>query len=141
MPYRSSYDQEFKNETNFTKQWIVWLALFFAVVGVASWALTRGEQAAESAILHYEEFEEIHATCDQLNRDLGTIRETPDADPMFASFSKAAMVAAKRQQLSRWVGEYNAKSRMWNRALWKSSSLPYQLSTDDFDQYEGGMTQ
>ena len=32
--------------------------------------------------------------------------------------------------------DYNAKSKMWGRSLWKSKSLPYQLSVTDFSNYK-----
>lgn len=105
-----------------------------------SWGFSKAanvaNQTADSAISSYEEFQEMYNTCQQLNTDLGTIRDTPNNDPMFSSFSKGAMIAAKREQLSRWVNEYNAKSRMWNHSLWKAKSLPYELNVHDFSNYD-----
>jgi hypothetical protein len=66
---------------------------------------------------------------------LKTLCTTPDSDPQFSQFSKASLVNGKRQQMTRWVNEYNAKSKMLNRKYWKSTSLPYQLSEEDFPNY------
>jgi len=50
-------------------------------------------------------------------------------------FSKSERINAIRQNMNRWIEEYNAKSRMITRSAWKSGSLPYQLSTSDFSCY------
>jgi len=114
----------------------VWWAIFVLfAVSISGWLLTRAVSVADTAVLRYEEFQEIHNTCKKIDTDLATVRAVPEDDRMFASFSKAAMVAQKKQQLSRWVEEYNAKSRMWNRALWKSDSLPYQLNVNQFANF------
>lgn len=123
-------------ETRFIKRLIVWIILVLSVVSVGGWMLSRAVSTADQAVLRYEEFQEIFNTCQKINTDLDTIRAVPEDDRMFASFSKAAMVAQKKQQLSRWVEEYNAKSRMWNRALWKSSSLPYELNVGSFSNFQ-----
>lgn len=102
-------------------------------------ALVERATDPDHIISNYEEFQNIYNTCQKLDADLKTIRETPDADPMFAQFSKGAMVAAKRQQMTRWINEYNAKSKMLNRQYWKSTSLPYQLNEEDFPHYNGGV--
>jgi hypothetical protein len=52
---------------------------------------------------------------------------------MFEQFYKAQRILAIKTQLNRWVEDYNAKSKMWGRALWKSNALPYQLTTQEFN--------
>jgi hypothetical protein len=120
------------------KRLFIWFIAVSLVVSAIIWFANRATQTADNAIVHYEDFHEIYTTCQKINADLGTLRAIPDSDPMFAQFSKSAQVAGKKQQLTRWVEEYNAKSKMWNRSLWKSKELPYQLSTNDFSNYEGG---
>lgn len=136
--YQSKYNSELRDEVNFGKRTVLWVIALLFIVSGATWAVTRTEKTAEVAILHYEEFQEIFNTCQKINTDLATIRQIDEHDPMFAQFSKASVVAQKRQQLARWVEDYNAKSKMWNRTLWKSSALPYQLSVSDFPNYDGG---
>lgn len=133
--YKSDYDSEFKDDVNFTKKSIVWIVGLLFVIGGAIWFFTRSVNIADTALLRYEEFQEIYNTCSKINTDLGTIRSVEENDRMFASFSKQAMLASKKQQLSRWVEEYNAKSKMWNRSLWKSSTLPYQLDVSQFTNF------
>lgn len=83
----------------------------------------------------YEEFQTIYTTCSQLNTDLGSMRAADAKDPMFSQFSKQDRIMGLKSKLNRWIEEYNAKSNMKNRALWKSKTLPVQLSTDDFKNY------
>jgi len=109
--------------------WVVGQALF------VSTSLVEKSTDPDHIINNYEEFQSTYNSCVKLNGDLGTIRGMPPSDPMFAQFSKGAMIAQKKQLLNRWVEEYNAKSKMINRNLWKSSALPYQLSVDDFSNY------
>ncbi|MCR4374180.1 MAG: hypothetical protein NUW22_04965 [Acidobacteria bacterium] len=111
------------------------MILVLFAVSVGGWFLTRAGSIADTAVVRYEEFQEIYNTCRKIDTDLATVRAVPEDDRMFAAFSKAAMVAQKKQQLSRWVEEYNAKSRMWNRALWKSDALPYQLNVNQFANF------
>jgi hypothetical protein len=90
----------------------------------------------DDATIVYEEYQEIYNTCQKLNTDLGIIQTTPDNDKQFDQFSKAQRLNAIKQNLNRWVEDYNAKSKMWGRSLWKSKQLPYQLSVNDFSNYK-----
>lgn len=114
------------------------LIVAFGVVtlfGGAWFISSRSVQVADSAIIHYEDFQEIYNSTQALNQKLCNLKAIPDTDPMFRDFSKAAQANGLRNNLTRWIEEYNAKSKMWNRALWKSKTLPYQLSTTDFNCY------
>jgi len=125
-------------------KWVL-LGMAVVVLVIGLWVLNRtvfvGTSLVEKAtdpdkiISNYEEFQTIWNTCQKLDADLKTICDTPDADPMFAQFSKSAMVAQKRQKMTRWVQEYNAKSKMVTRQYWKAAKLPYQLSEEDFPNY------
>lgn len=138
--YSNKLDSEYRDETRFAKKNLIWIIGLMFILGTIGWVAARASKVAENVIdnapPNYEEFQEVYNTCQKINSDLATVRDVPDSDPMFAQFSKAAMIAAKRQQMTRWVEEYNAKSKMWNRAMWKSNALPYQLSISDFSRYE-----
>lgn len=136
----NKYDSEYHDEISFVKRKIVWVVVFIVLLSGAIWLISKpaelADQVIDNALINYEEFQEIYNTCQKINTDLGTIRAVPEDDRMFASFSKAAVVAGKKQQLSRWVEEYNGKSKMWNRSLWKSNALPYQLNVNDFSNFK-----
>ena len=83
----------------------------------------------------YEEFQEIYNSCLKLNTDLCNIKDVPETDKMFDQFSKTQRMIGIKQNLNRWIEEYNGKSKMWNRSMWKSKSLPYQLAISDFNCY------
>lgn len=83
----------------------------------------------------YEEFQSTYNACVKLNTDLGNMQATDKDDVMFAQFSKAQRVLQIKTQLNRWVEDYNAKSKMWGRSLWKSKSLPFELNVNDFSNY------
>jgi hypothetical protein len=138
--YRNKYDSEFRDETRFGKKLLLWIIGLVIVLSVGGWLIARPAKIAEKVIddslVNYEEFQEIYNTCQKINADLATIRAIPDDDKAFSAFSKQQQIAAKKQQMTRWVEEYNAKSKMWNRAMWKSNTLPYQLRAEDFSNYE-----
>jgi hypothetical protein len=127
--------EDYKNEISFAKKtiyWIIGLSLFASVVGLV---LTKAKEAThiEEAVQNYEQFQEIYNTCVKLNTDLCNYKDLPENDVMFEQFSKAQRILAIKTQLNRWVEDYNAKSKMWGRSLWKSNALPYQLSTQEFN--------
>ena len=90
----------------------------------------------DDATIVYEEYQSIYNTCSKLNTDLGNMEALPESDKMFDQFSKAQRVNTIKTQLNRWVEEYNGKSKMWGRSLWKSATLPYQLNVTDFSNYK-----
>lgn len=130
-------DFEYKDEERQVKKWIIWLVVLFFIIGGLTWFFTRSVAVIDTGIVRYEEYHEIARTTEKLNTDLCQMRKLPDADPMFAQFSKAQRINAIQVQLNRWIEEYNAKSKMINRSLWKSSELPYQLSVTQFSCYGG----
>jgi len=92
-------------------------------------------RSAENAVVSYDEYWDIYHTCEKINADLGVMESTPDSDAQFAQFSKAQRVNAMKQQMNRWVNEYNAKSNHIDKKWWKSDKLPYALSVNDFPNY------
>jgi hypothetical protein len=137
--YKNKYDNELKDETNFVKKIVIWVVLGIVVLSIGGWILTRpakiAEKVLDESLNNYEKFQEIYNTCAKINLDLGSLKNIPADDKMFTNFSKEAQLNQKRMQMNRWVEEYNAKSKMWNRAMWKSNKLPYQLSTEQFSNY------
>jgi uncharacterized membrane protein len=130
----STLDQD--PEVKFAKRLAIWIVGASLVVGAIVWVTKRGADTVDNGILHYEEFTEIAKACDKLNTDLCNMHKVPADDPMFAQFSKAQRVLALQSELNRWVEEYNGKSKMLNRSLWKPSSLPYQLSVSYYPCYD-----
>jgi len=101
--------------------------LLFGVILFATGVVGKGCNQAvtathiDDATQVYEEFQSIYNSCSKLNTDLGNMQAAPSDDPMFAQFSKTQRVLQIKTQLNRWVEEYNAKSKMWGRNLWKSN--------------------
>lgn len=126
--------EDFKEEISFGKKiiyWIIALTILFSVIG---FAIHKAREAThiDDAVQNYEAYQEIYNTCLKLNTDLCYMKELPEDDKMFEQFSKTQRILAIQTNLNRWVEEYNAKSKMWGRSLWKSNSLPYQLSVYQF---------
>jgi hypothetical protein len=105
----------------------------------ALWLVSKGcyhvDKQLDNAIINYEEFQSMYNACNQINTDLCTVKDVPDTDKMFEQISKQQRITGLKQKLNRWVEEYNAKSKMFNRSLWKSNDLPYQLTTNQFNCY------
>lgn len=108
--------------------------IIFSIIGFGFRACNKSEEAThlKDAVIVYEEFQEIYNTCSKLNTDLCNMKALDEKDVMFEQFSKAQRVNTIKTQLNRWVEDYNAKSKMFGRSLWKSSQLPYQLTNQEF---------
>ena len=127
--------KEYKQEVKFGKRLLYWfIALMFVISGI-TWFLNRGVKIVDNGIIHYEEFQELYNTCSKINTDLCNMKELPETDKMFEQFSKAQRMNTLRTNLNRWIEDYNGKSKMFNRSIWKSSALPYQLQTNQFNCY------
>jgi hypothetical protein len=97
--------------------------------------IMNAETTMDTAFIRYEEFQELYNTCDKINTDICNMRDMPDDDKSFEQFSKPQRINTLKTQLNRWVQDYNAKSKMWNRSMWKSAKLPYQLDVNQFNCY------
>lgn len=122
-------------EIKIGKKLLIWIIAVSFIVGGIAWFFNRGERIVTTGIIRYEEFQEIYNTCQKLNTDLSIIQQTPETDRQFEQFTKAQRLNSIKQNLNRWVEDYNAKSKVWTRSMWKSNSLPYQLSVNDFSNY------
>lgn len=119
------------------------IGVIFVVIGVIGllWFFGKGCAVAnkvtnvDKVFVNYEEFFEIHNTCLKIDQDLGVMRSLPDSDKMFEQFSKTQRISTLKLSLNRWIQDYNAKSAMWHRGMWRSAALPYQLTTDLFKNY------
>lgn len=109
--------------------------LFIVLMSIIGLGIRSCKKAThiEDATLRYEEYQEIFNTCSKLNTDLCNMKAMPEDDPMFDQFSKGQRILQIQTNLNRWVEEYNAKSNMWGRSLWKSSALPYELNVNQFN--------
>jgi hypothetical protein len=122
-------------EIKIGKKLFIWFIAAMFIIGGIIWFFNRSERVVQAGIIRYEEFQQIYNTCQKLNTDLGIIQTTPETDKQFEQFSKAQRENAIKQNLNRWVEDYNAKSKVWTHSMWKSNTLPYQLSVTDFPNY------
>ena len=122
-------------DLKFVKRIIYWVIGLSIVLSIGGFIVHKMREATriDTAVQNYEEFQEIYNTCTKLNTDVCNMKDVPETDPMFSQFSKAQRVLTLRTSLNKWIEEYNAKSKMWGRSLWKSNSLPYQLSNQEFN--------
>lgn len=126
----------------YMSKWSIWgwCLIVIGCIGLL-WFIGKGCAVAdkvtnvETAFINYEQFFEIHNTCVQINMDLGAMRALPDSDKMFEQFSKVQRVNALQLQMNRWIQDYNAKSAMWHRGMWRDAALPYTLTTKHFSNY------
>jgi hypothetical protein len=126
--------EEFKEEIGFGKKIIYWIIGLSILLSIGGFILNKATEAThlKDAVIVYEEFQEIHNTCNKLNTDLCNMKSLDEKDVMFEQFSKAQRINTIKTQLNRWVEDYNAKSKMFGRSLWKSNELPYQLTNEQF---------
>lgn len=126
--------EDFKEEISFGKKIIYWIIGLSILLSIAGFLVNKATEAThlKDAVIVYEEFQEIHNTCNKLNTDLCNMKELDEKDVMFEQFSKAQRVNTIKTQLNRWIEDYNAKSKMFGRSLWKSTQLPYQLTNQEF---------
>lgn len=127
--------ENYNEEKKYAKGIIYWFIGLIFVLSAVTFICNRAVSTVDNGIIRYEEFQELYNTCVKINTDLCNMKDLPDTDKMFEQFSKVQRINTLRTNLNRWVEEYNAKSKMWNRALWKSSALPYQLQTNQFNCY------
>lgn len=115
---------------------IILVLTFVSLVGKScSIAQKHITNSMENAVISYDEYQDIYATCTKLNTDLGIYQSTPETDPQFEQFSKAQRINTIKQNLNRWVEEYNAKSKHIDKKWWKSKDLPHDLSVEQFSNY------
>lgn len=119
-------------EFGMIKKLLWWIVGFVVLVSCISGGFYYLRVTGEKAIVHYEEFYEIQGTCKKISTDICNLQSVSDTSKTFSRISKEERLLALRNQLNRWVSEYNAKSQMITRNIWKSSDLPYTLSVQDF---------
>ena len=114
---------------------IIGLAVSGFVMKSCSIAENHIENSMENAVISYDEYQNIYGACQQINSDLKVLKDTPDNDPQFEQFSKAQRINTMKQNLNRWITEYNAKSKHIDKKWWKADNLPQTLSTSLFENY------
>lgn len=111
---------------------VIGIMVIVLLVFAISWVFSKGCGVAdkvtdpEHIISSYEEYENIYNTCKQICTNIQTIQNSKEDN--VGGFSKEQRIVALQNQLSRWVNEYNSKSKQITRNMWKSSNLPYQLN-------------
>jgi hypothetical protein len=125
----------YNEETKYFKRLIYWVIGITLVCSIGGFIVHKMREAThiDTAVLNYEEYQEIYNTCSKINTDICNMKDVPETDPMFSQFSKSQRILALRTNLNRWIEDYNAKSKMWGRSLWKSNELPYQLTNQEFN--------
>lgn len=116
------------------KKMIIVIIIMFLIIGALGSIKSCNDKTGEvvnTGIDQYEEFHSIYNTTLKLKEDIKTINGLDENDKMFNLVSKSATLMGKKQLLNRWVSEYNAKSSMVNREVWKGTSLPYKLEIDN----------
>ena len=113
---------------------ILLMAVLFTC-NIISIGASHVTKSVENAVISYDEYQDIYATCKKINTDLGVVKATPDNDKQFEQFSKSQRLNSLRMNLNRWVEEYNAKSQHIDKKFWKSSELPYRLEVTQFENY------
>jgi Tfp pilus assembly protein PilO len=126
--------ENYTEEITLYKKLVYWFIGVAIVLSIAGYWVYKAREVTriDDAVQNYEQYQEIYNTCSKLNTDLCNMKALYEKDKMFEQFSKAQRVLAIQTNLNRCVEDYNAKSKMWGRSLWKSSSLPYQLSNEQF---------
>ena len=121
-------------EITIIKRTIYWFTGFILLLTLGGFIINTLLKTThlKDATIIYEEFQEIYNTCNKLNTDLCNMKELDEKDVMFEQFSKAQRINTLKTQLNKWVEDYNAKSEMVGRSLWKSNQLPYQLTNQEF---------
>jgi len=118
--------------------------IVLAVIGISVLAFTCNvfgifgnhvTHSMENAVINYNEYESLYATCNKLNTDLGIVQSTSENDKQFEQFTKAQRINAIKQNLNRWVEEYNAKSKYIDKKYWKRSDLPQTLNVNYFSNF------
>ena len=127
--------ENYQEEEEFFKKITLWSVIVVFIISMAFFLISKSVKVIDSTIIHYEEFQETYNTCQKLNTDLCNMKDIPENDKMFKQFSKTQRLNTIKTNLNRRVEDYNSKSKMWNRSLWKSNELPYQLSLKQFNCY------
>ena len=81
-------------------------------------------------ISSYEEFHNMYNTCKDICSKMEAL-EGLSEDATSGGFSVVERKIALKQNLSRWVNEYNSKSAQITRSLWKGDSLPHTLNINE----------
>lgn len=114
---------------------IISIVILWSINWVINFGFNKADEISRGAVVKYEEYQEIYNTIKKLDTDICNLWSIKEDDRMFTMFSKSQLINEKKTSLNRWVEEYNAKSKVWTRSMWKSSILPYQLDTSIYPCY------
>lgn len=102
-----------------------------AIFLVKSFAVVDKVTDPDHIIASYEEFQNMYNTCQKICDDISVLKSSNVTSE--SGFSKEDRMVALKNNLNRWIQEYNSKSRQLTRNKWKNTELPYQLSTEYFN--------
>jgi len=111
---------------------VLFIAILGLSYGVYHWVskparLVDKLTEPDHIINNYEEFQAMYNT----TQDICTKIQVLESSKVEAKgFSREERLLNLQNNLSRWVQEYNAKSRMLTKNKWKNPNLPYQLKID-----------
>lgn len=127
-----------ENEFKIVRNIILYFFITIIVLSIGGFYISKLGEATHinDAVQTYEDFQEVYNTCIKLNTDLCNMHSLDEKDVMFEQFSKAQRINTIKTQLNKWCENYNAKSKMWGRNLWKSKDLPYEIKPQDFSCYK-----
>lgn len=126
----------FKEENRFIT-WAVVVTLLLMLVGYGVHWISKPARLVDKLtepdhiIQSYEEYENMYEACITLCSKISALESSNVNDP---EFSTSERLLALQNLLDTRIGQYNAKSRMITKNMWKSKVLPYQLSRDSLCQ-------
>lgn len=123
------------NEDRYIKNWVYWAIGVVMIVSAITWVCTRTANVVDTGLVRYQDFQELYDACESINTQICQIKDVDENDKMFEMFSKNQRITGLQAQLSRRIAEYNAKSKVVTHSVWKSNTLPYQLSVNQFSCY------
>lgn len=86
--------------------------------------IAQRTMSGDAIVNNYEEFHRLYDTIQAQIRNVNIMRQM-DTDQI--------TLTGTIMQVNNLIADYNAKSRMITRNMWKSNTLPYQLSWDGIE--------
>ena len=114
-------------------------ALFLIAVGLLiggiAFCSNRSVSVVDNAFINYEAFHDLYNSIKAIDQKICNHIKIPADDKAYKDLSKAAQITGLRNLMEQRISDYNSKSHQWNRSMWKSSELPYQLEASGFHCY------
>ena len=118
------------------KSFIGWIIVVFILLGlfagIVHWVskptrlLDRVTEPGH-IINNYEDYQTLYDDCRSLCKKIDNLSKLTSETS--GGFSKEERLLALQNRMEELIAEYNAKSKMITRKMWKSSSLPHSLDS------------